>query len=134
MEGGDCDMCRILKHEDLVILRDGDIVVVHSPTPFNNGHLLIMPIEHISIDELNDSSLAKMLMMAKKFVNILQRIYSPHGFNIDIVPSPHVHIQVVPRWEGDISFVALFHGIKTVPESLRDSVERLRRSVMEYGA
>lgn len=129
----ECDICGIIRNEDLVILRDDDFIVVHSPKPFNNGHLVVAPLRHVSINELDDYSLARLFIITKKLVDLLQRVYSPHGFNIDIVPSPHMHIQIVPRWEGDISFVALFHGLKTVPESLRDSVEKLRRAVMEYG-
>ncbi|WP_069808275.1 HIT domain-containing protein [Vulcanisaeta thermophila] len=132
MASDECWVCRGLRSEDLVLMREGDIVVFLNPEPFNNGHLVIAPTRHAPIDEVDESLLLRMLLLAKRFVEVLQRVYAPHGFNIDIAPSPHVHIQVVPRWEGDVSFVTLFHGLKTVPESLRDSLRRLRE-VMGYG-
>ncbi|WP_243666854.1 hypothetical protein [Vulcanisaeta sp. JCM 16159] len=63
----------------------------------------------------------------------MAKIYNPHGFNVAISLTPHVHTQVVPRWNGDVSFMTLFYNVKVVPETVRDSVSRIRNAVREYG-
>jgi ATP adenylyltransferase len=126
-----CEVCEILKNERLVVYRDGQIVVLHNPHPFNNGHLIITISSHRSIDEIGKSLFIELMGTAKKFTAILQRVYNPHGFNIGISLKPHVYIQLVPRWSGDVSFVTLFYNIKVVPETIEDSINRIKSAVRE---
>ena len=114
-------------------MKNEKIIVLHNPHPFNNGHLIIAPIEHQSINEISASMLIELMETTKKFINILGRVYNPHGFNVGISLAPHVYIQVVPRWNGDVSFMTLFYNVKVVPETVRDSVSRIRDAVREYG-
>jgi len=126
-----CEVCETLKNERLVVYRDGPIVVLHNPHPFNNGHLIITISSHKSIDEIDKSLFIELMDTAKKFTAILQRVYNPHGFNIGISLKPHVYIQLVPRWSGDVSFVTLFYNIKVVPETIEDSINRIKSAVRE---
>ena len=128
-----CDICELINNEELIIMRNERIAVLHSPRPFNNGHLIIAPIRHQSITEIGESLLTELMDVTRRFVDILGRVYNPHGFNIGISLTPHVYIQVVPRWNGDVSFMTLFHNVKVVPETVRDSVSRIRNAVREYG-
>ncbi|WP_252900393.1 hypothetical protein [Vulcanisaeta sp. JCM 14467] len=77
--------------------------------------------------------LIELMDMTKKIINILGKVYNPHGFNVGISLTPHMYIQVVPRWNGDVSFMTLFYNVKVVPETVRDSVSRIRDAVREYG-
>ncbi|WP_245522568.1 HIT family protein [Vulcanisaeta distributa] len=128
-----CEICELMNNEELIIIKNEKIVVLHNPHPFNNGHLIIAPIKHQAINEISTSTLVELMDMAKKFINILERVYNPHGFNVGISLAPHVSIQVVPRWNGDVSFMTLFYNIKVVPETVKDSVNRIRSMVREYG-
>nr|KJR72564.1 MAG: HIT family hydrolase [Vulcanisaeta sp. AZ3] len=120
-------------HEELIIMKNRKTVVLHNPRPFNNGHLIIAPVEHLSINEIDQSLLTELLDLARRFTAILQRVYNPHGFNIGVSLKPHIYIQVVPRWNGDVSFITLFYDVKVVPETVRDSVSRIKDAVMRYG-
>ncbi len=128
-----CDICELMSNEELIILKNERVVVLHNPRPFNNGHLIIAPIKHQSINEISGSLLIELMDTAKKLINILERVYNPHGFNVGILLAPHVHIQVVPRWNGDVSFMTLFYNVKVVPESVKDSVSKIRGAVRKYG-
>ncbi len=128
-----CEICDMINNEELIIIKNEKIVVLHNPRPFNNGHIIITPIKHQSIDEAEESLLFELMELTKKFVNILQRVYNPHGFNIGLSLKPHMYVQVVPRWNGDVSFMTLFYNVKVVPETVKDSVARIRDAVREYG-
>ncbi|WP_243678290.1 HIT family hydrolase [Vulcanisaeta distributa] len=128
-----CEICELMSNEELIIMKNERIIVLHNPHPFNNGHLIIAPIKHQSINEISASLLIELMDMTKKFINILGRVYNPHGFNVGIALTPHVNIQVVPRWNGDVSFMTLFYNVKVVPETVRDSVSKIRSAVREYG-
>lgn len=128
-----CEICDMLNNEELTIIRNEKFVVVHNPRPFNNGHLIIAPVQHVSINEIDQSLLIELMDLTKKLVAILQEIYNPHGFNVGISLKPHVYIQVVPRWNGDVSFMTLFYNVKVVPETVTESVSRIRNAVRMYG-
>ncbi|BDR92060.1 HIT domain-containing protein [Vulcanisaeta souniana] len=128
-----CMVCEMSSNEELIIMRNREVVVFHNPQPFNNGHLIIALLEHRSINEIDKSQFTELMGITRKFVGILQRVYNPHGFNIGISLSPHVYIQVVPRWNGDVSFMTLFYNVKVVPETVKDSVSRIKSAVREYG-
>ncbi len=126
-------ICEMGSNEELIIMRNREVVVFHNPQPFNNGHLIIALLEHKSINEIDKSLLTELMDTTRKFVEILQRVYNPHGFNIGISLAPHVYIQVVPRWNGDVSFMTLFYNVKVVPETVKDSVSRIKSAARKYG-
>ncbi|MGC8607307.1 MAG: HIT family protein [Vulcanisaeta sp.] len=128
-----CEICDLMGNEELIIMKNERIIVLHNPHPFNNGHLIIAPIRHQSINEISESLLIELMEITKRFINILGRVYNPHGFNVGISLTPHVHVQVVPRWNGDVSFMTLFFNVKVVPETVRESVSKIRNAVREYG-
>ncbi len=121
-----CPICEMFRrYPDLIIREDDDIVVLHSPHPFSNGHLVITSKRHIAFGDMR--LLSTLLKEASRLVRVLSKAYSPHGFNVGIRLSPHLCIEVVPRWNGDVSFNVLFGGFKVVPLNPRQAVEELRR-------
>lgn len=102
--------------------------------PYNNGHIMVTPkkhkpsLEHLSLPELTD-----LMLLLNKTTKLLSRAIKPQGYNIGVnigkvsgagFPG-HVHIHVVPRWEGDTNFMPLFSDVKVISESLRSLYERL---------
>ena len=68
---------------------------------------------------------------------LLRRALEAQGFNVGMnigkcagagVPD-HVHIHIVPRWEGDTNFMPILGGTKVLPESLRASRAKLRKAL-----
>lgn len=98
--------------------------------PYNNGHLLVAPIRHVSdINDLNDKELTELTFLVRDATNVLKNIYNPHGFNVGVnlgrtagagVPG-HMHFHIVPRWNGDTSFMAVIDDVKVVSQSLEDT-------------
>lgn len=124
--------------ELFVVKRFKKCFVILNKFPYNNGHLLIAPYREISdIEELSDDELFEIMLVVKKCVKALKKVYNPHGFNIGCnlgrvagagVPQ-HIHYHVVPRWNGDANFMSVTGNAKVVSESLQVTREKLSEAL-----
>lgn len=140
-----CFLCEAANAEG----RDKELLVVHrnklcfvilNKYPYNNGHSLIAPFRHVAtLNDLTEEELYELFNTTRKTVNALQEIYNPHGYNIGInigrvagagVPG-HIHIHVVPRWNGDTSFTAVISDVKVVSQSLEDTQAILSKTFLK---
>ena len=75
--------------------------------PINEGHVLIVPKQHVdTIVELSDEMLTVIMNVAKKIVIALTEIYGNEGYSImqnggKFCDFGHAHFHVFPRYEGD---------------------------------
>lgn len=102
--------------------------------PYNNGHIMIAPKRHkSSLTQLTAAELKDLMLLLNETTGLLDKILKPHGYNIGInlgrvagagYPG-HVHIHIVPRWEGDTNFMPVFSDTKIVSESLDSLYKRL---------
>ena len=139
---GECFLCAAARatsadeRRGRLIVWDTDLsVVVINLYPYTNGHLLIAPKAHkAELEELTDAEAMDLQKQTTEAVKILKRALSPQGFNIGInlgrcagagLPG-HVHQHVVPRWNGDTSFMPVLADVKVLPEALVRTAERLR--------
>ena len=95
---------------------------------------MIVPYRHTSsIELLSDEELLEMSKLVKITISILRKVYSPDGFNVGINIGrvagagidQHVHIHVVPRWNGDANFMPIIGSVKVLPELLEDTYNKL---------
>jgi ATP adenylyltransferase len=134
-----CFLCGSLKQNDdrknYVLFRGRHSFVILNLYPYNNGHLLVVPYTHVpdmnalSVDELTD-----LMKSTQLSLNALKQDMNPEGFNVGInigkvagagLPE-HMHIQIVPRWSGDTSYLTVFDETRVMPELLEKTYERLR--------
>ncbi len=102
--------------------------------PYNNGHLLIAPKRHKpSLTKLNKEELLDLMALLNDMNRLLDKVLKPEGYNMGInigkvagagFPG-HVHIHIVPRWNGDTNFMPTFSGTKVISESLESLYRRL---------
>ena len=107
--------------------------------PYNNGHTLIAPNAHkADLPDLTDDELVGLARLTRDTQLHLAAAMSPHGFNIGVnlgacagagVPG-HLHIHIVPRWNGDTNFMPVTAETKVIVQSL-DQLYRLLRERME---
>lgn len=137
--GEKCFICLALKNPDrdkelLVVGRRKNCIAILNKFPYNNGHVLVAPNRHVSdLEELSAEEMTSMMLLVQETIAGLKQIYKPHGFNVGInlgrcagagLPG-HLHIHVIPRWDGDTSFVSLISDIKVVSIGIEDTFEQL---------
>lgn len=124
-----------LDRERLILVRGKLNLAVINRYPYNNGHLMIAPFEHVGdLESAAPAQLEEMIRMAREGQRILARAYDAHGFNVGMnlgaaagagVPD-HQHLHIVPRWRGDTNFMAATGSTRVVPELPEQTWERLR--------
>ena len=134
-----CIFCMFPRENDdenyCILCRGEHSFVIMNAFPYSNGHLLVAPYRHIDkLDELSDDETAEMMQMAKKCVVALRAICNPDGFNIGINQgtaagagiADHIHLHVVPRWNGDVNFMPVLADVKVIPEALAETYRKLK--------
>jgi ATP adenylyltransferase len=135
----DCILCPgndRSKDEERLILYVGSLtMVIMNKYPYNNGHLLVSPVRHVSgLDQLSDKETLDLLQMVRKSIDVLKRVMHPEGFNVGlnlgIVAGAgledHVHFHVVPRWNGDTNCMAVLGEVRVIPEHIKQTYKKLR--------
>ncbi len=133
-----CFLCQALRMEDgvdnLVLKRGKEAFIILNRYPYNSGHLMVAPLRHVGeILELKEEEERELWEFLKTGIRIIRKVYSPQGLNIGInLGRPagaglvsHLHIHIVPRWEGDTNFLPLLSETKVIPESLEESYKKL---------
>lgn len=137
-----CIFCRILRSpaksdpKNLLLRRSFHSFAMLNLYPYNNGHLMLVPNRHVaSLDALREIEKLDILRLLDRSIGILKKAFHPQGFNIGInlgksggagVPD-HIHIHVVPRWEGDTNFMPVVGQTKVISDSLASTFQALRR-------
>ena len=130
---GRCIFCE--PDEELVIHRGERAFVLANRFPYTSGHLMVAPNRHEgSFGGLDATEAAEIHDLAARAIEALRAEYAPQGWNLGwnlgrvagagIVD--HIHLHVVPRWEGDTNFMPVLADVKVIPEALADTAARLR--------
>lgn len=137
-----CDAanCGEYNEENLVVFKNDLIVILLNRYPYNSGHLLIAPRIHTGdINELTLELMNDINQHIKLSINILDKLYKPHGYNIGAnlgraagagVPD-HIHYHIVPRWYGDTNFVTTVSDIKVISEQIDEARINIAREFLE---
>ena len=146
-EKGECFICHDVNHpeeddENLILWRTPRCIVLLNRYSYNNGHMLIAPIRHIAdLGEANDEELFEMMQLVRECQNALSAAIKPHGFNVGMNLSRcagaglpgHLHIHVVPRWNGDCNFMNVCSNTDVISQSLVELLAGLKRVSCEGG-
>ena len=135
---GGCVFCAALSDAsaaDLIVHRGAACFVILNLFPYNNGHLMVIPNRHIAtLASATADELREMMLLTRDAEVALTEAYAPHGMNMGInLGKPagagvldHVHMHVVPRWNGDTNFMTVVGNVRVLPEDLRTTGEKLR--------
>ena len=126
-----CFLCRAFEDSDdrnnLILKRAERCGVVMNRYPYNNGHLMIAPYRHVGdITDLTEPEHLETMLLLSETLRGLRQTIRPDGFNVGINLGKaagagledHVHLHVVPRWNGDTNFMAVSADVKVIPQSL----------------
>ena len=123
------------RHDPLVVHEGRTCYVILNLYPYNNGHLMVVPFRHESTlagltpDEMNEvGRLTQFSELA------LREAYRLDGINVGVNLGreagagivEHVHVHLVPRWNGDTNFMTTVGQTRVLPEKLEETAARLR--------
>lgn len=144
---GGCFLCAYRDAPDRdaanhVLWRTDDTLVIVNRFPYTNGHLLIAPAAHKGdLPDLDDAELLNLWRHTRDAKRLLETAVGAQGFNIGInfgrcagagLPD-HLHVHLVPRWNGDTNFMAVLGDVRVIPDGLDRSFQRLRQTATELG-
>jgi ATP adenylyltransferase len=134
-----CIFCRALERateaDSLVVHVAPLSFVVVNLFPYNSGHLMIAPRRHVgSLAAATPAELAEVVELARRLEDVLTRAYKPHGLNLGMNlgrtagagVEDHIHLHVVPRWNGDANFMKVVADTCVIPEDPLEACRRLR--------
>jgi ATP adenylyltransferase len=134
--GGQTDRCIFCDPEERLLVHRGErALVLLNRFPYASGHLMVAPLRHTGeFESLDADEAAEVHGLAGHGMAALRGEYSAHGFNLGwnigrvagAGIEDHVHLHVVPRWNGDTNFMPVLADVKVLPEHLDESARRLR--------
>lgn len=133
-----CDYTKEDKDEDrknLILFRGKTNFVMMNRFPYNPGHLMVSPYKHVGdVTDLTDEELLENIKLVKLSEKVIREAMNPHGFNIGINIGSvagagleeHLHTHIVPRWNGDASYIAVLSDVRVIPEALEETYDKLK--------
>jgi diadenosine tetraphosphate (Ap4A) HIT family hydrolase len=121
--------------ETHVVWRGAMCFAILNAFPYTSGHLLVMPYREVrELGGLTADEHAELWRATTDAVSALQAAYRPDGVNLGMnlgriagagVPN-HLHVHVLPRWDGDTNFMTAVAGVRVMPETLDDAWAKVR--------
>ena len=127
--------------ERLILVRGKECFVMLNAFPYNPGHLMIAPYRHTgNYDDLTNDELLEMNLLTQRCIKVIRDAMSPQGFNLGVNMGKvagagfegHVHLHLVPRWNGDTNFMPVVGDVKVLPEALHETYRALLERWQKY--
>jgi ATP adenylyltransferase len=133
-----CVFCAALAagddREALIVHRGTLAFLILNAFPYASGHLMAATLRHgCSLEDATSAELTETMELTRRAIRALRLTYRADGFNVGVnhgrvagagVPD-HLHVHVVPRWNGDTSFMTVIGATKVLPEALETTYDRL---------
>jgi len=130
-KGNGCVFCAAAssdtEHSSLVVERGQRCYTVLNAFPYAPGHLMVVPNRHVAgLDHLSDEEALELMQLARRAITVLNDVMAPGGFNVGVNIgaiagagiSDHLHLHVVPRWQGDTNFMPVLADTRVMPQAL----------------
>ena len=118
-----------------ILYRGAKNFIILNRYPYNPGHLMIVPYQHTAnLEELTEEQLHEHFDIVSRSIMVLKQVLNPGGFNlgmnIGMVAgagiADHIHTHIVPRWQGDTSFMTVISDMRVLPEALDETYKKLK--------
>jgi ATP adenylyltransferase len=132
----DCVFCKAPAADDPLVVSRGTLAyVILNLYPYNNGHLMVVPYRHVStLARLSREEMNEVGLLTQRCELALRDAYRLEGINVGVnLGAPagagieeHVHVHLVPRWNGDTNFMTVVGATRVLPEDIQSTAARLR--------
>lgn len=124
--------------EKFFIVRRGETAfVIMNLFPYTTGHLMAAPYRHTgSLCDLSDEEARELMKLVGWSELVLREALGAQGFNVGMnigkcagagFPD-HVHLHIVPRWEGDTNFMPVFSETRVLPDTLENVYSKIMKA------
>ena len=133
-----CIFCResdkASDRETLLLHRTPCSSVMLNLYPYSKGHLLVSPLRHTAaLDGLTGEELQDLFELVRRSCDVLNAVAAPEGFNIGMNigkaagagVAEHLHVHIVPRWNGDTNYMSVIADVRVIPEALLATYDAL---------
>ena len=123
-----------------VVARDRTCYAMLNTFPYNGGHLMVIPYKQTAdLNDLTDEEMTDLMKLTRQCMNALAKTMKPDGLNVGMNLGrcagagivEHLHIHIVPRWNGDTNFMPVLASTRVLPEALTEVAARLRAALAE---
>ncbi len=134
-----CVLCRAVSGRRIpgehLIFKSALSAVVLNIYPYNNGHLLVFPLRHVNdTARLREEEFVDLFECLNRAKGLLDKVLCPDGYNIGFNLgrvagagiTGHLHMHIVPRWNGDVNFMPVVSDTKIVSQSLAELAKLLK--------
>ena len=141
-EGGGCIFCRLPADRNdegnLILYRGRSAFIILNRFPYNPGHVMAAPYRHVpSLGGLTKEEVLEIWRLTKLSLRAIGEAMKPDGFNVGVNigrtagagVEGHVHVHIVPRWDGDTNFMPVLGGTKVISESMEKVYRELRERI-----
>ena len=138
-KGPGCVLCRAAQEADrpesLVLHLSALNMVVMNLYPYNGGHLMIAPRRHVgTLAEATALELADLMTLARRVEDVFREVYKPDGINLGMNlgrsagagVADHIHMHMVPRWNGDTNFMTVLGEVRVLAEEPGQALAKLK--------
>ena len=124
--------------ESLILYRGDTAFIIMNLYPYNTGHVMVTPYRHVGeLELLEEAEMKELMDLTALAIKAIKREMNPQGFNLGINLGKaagagfdeHVHMHIVPRWQGDTNFMPVVGESKVMPENIADTYDRLLKSL-----
>jgi ATP adenylyltransferase len=124
--------------EHHILVRERTCYALLNKYPYNGGHLMVVPYKQTAnLNDLTDEEMVDLMRLTRRCLNALSQVMKPDGFNVGLNLGrcagagiiEHLHVHVVPRWNGDTNFMPVLADTRVVPDALADVAAKLRAAL-----
>ncbi len=132
-----CVFCNLphIDGETQIVGRSTYVYVTLNLYPYNNGHVMVVPYEHIATPEaMSTEALTDLMLTTNKTLAALRKLYGAAAFNMGANLghaagagiAEHFHFHIVPRWAGDSNFMTTVSSTRVIPDTLENIYRELK--------
>jgi ATP adenylyltransferase len=133
----DCIFCSSSEtgRDELILVRGRLCYVILNKYPYNSGHVMVAPVRHVpNLATTTGDEQVELMRLTRHAEIAITEAYKPHGINVGInLGRPagagvldHLHVHLVPRWNGDTNFMTVVGNVRVLPEDLPATAAKLR--------
>lgn len=130
-----CVFCAASREDDpLILKKDSTCFAIMNRFPYTAGHCMVVPYRHVGdLSDLSNDELLGLMTLANQLMTALRGAMNPAGFNVGVNIgsaagagiAEHLHMHIVPRWQGDTNFMPVLGDVSVISEHISKTRDRI---------